>query len=140
MSLINVNRYKLASRSIYDDALINKVLKTGKPTLISLGMWDNTMFPEIKSNNIGYLYCISKYPASFEDLKLGQVDFNRYHGFSDHTICITASCAAMSLGAKVIEKHFTLDAEMYGPDHICSMTPKELLRLSIFRDELNLCL
>ena len=137
---INVSRYKLASRSINDNVLIDKILKTEKLFFISLGMWYNIQFPEIKSNNVRYLYCISKYPTPFEDLKLSKVDFKSYHGFSDHTLGITASCAALSRGAKVVEKHFTLDTKMYGPDHICSMTPNELLRLSVFRDELNLSL
>ena len=87
---INVSRYKLASRSINDNVLIDKILKTEKLFFISLGMWDNIQFPEIKSNNVRYLYCISKYPTPFEDLKLSKVDFKSYHGFSDHTLGITA--------------------------------------------------
>jgi len=137
---LNVKRYKLASRSIKDDVLIDKVLQTGKPALVSLGMWDGADFPQINGNNINFLYCISKYPTPLEDVNLSRVDFNKYAGFSDHTIGITAPCAAMSRGAKIIEKHFTLDKEMYGPDHVCSMTPTELKQICQFRDELKLCL
>ena len=137
---IGVQRHKLASRSISDQDLINKVLKTNKTTFISLGMWDQKEFPEINNDNAKYLYCISKYPTELVDVKLKQVDFSKYFGFSDHTIGITASCAALSRGARVIEKHFTLDREAFGPDHSCSMTPNQLLQLSTFRDELTLCL
>jgi sialic acid synthase SpsE len=137
---LKVNRHKIASRSIYDKLLIDKVVKTGKPTLISLGMWDKAELPRKISENIGFLHCISLYPAPLEEVKLSKVDFNIIEGFSDHTIGITAACAALSYGAKVIEKHFTLDTGMYGPDHVCSMTPEELLGLSTFRDELKLCL
>ena len=137
---LKVSRYKIASRSIFDMALIDKVIKTGKQVLISLGMWDKSELPKLNGNNIGYLYCVSKYPAPLEDIKISKVDFDLFKGFSDHTIGITSACAAMTRGAQVIEKHFTLDTEMYGPDHICSMTPDELNSLSAFRDELKLCL
>jgi sialic acid synthase SpsE len=86
------------------------------------------------------LHCISKYPTPLKDVNLDQINFEKYFGFSDHTVGITASCAALSRGAKIIEKHFTLDKEMFGPDHVCSMSPNELLQLSIFRDELEVCL
>ncbi|HIE74341.1 MAG TPA: hypothetical protein EYQ06_08790 [Flavobacteriales bacterium] len=137
---VGVQRHKLASRSIFDQDLINKVLKTNKPTFISLGMWNQEGFPEINNENAKYLYCVSKYPTELEDVKLKQVDFDKYFGFSDHTVGITASCVALSRGARIIEKHFTLDREAFGPDHICSMTPNQLLQLSTFRDELKLCL
>ncbi len=137
---IGVKRHKLASRSINNDVLINKVLQTNKQTLVSLGMWKDAEFPEINSKNIKFLHCISKYPTPLKDVNLDQINFEKYFGFSDHTVGITASCAALSRGAKIIEKHFTLDKEMFGPDHVCSMSPNELLQLSIFRDELEVCL
>jgi len=137
---LNVKRYKLASRSIKDDVLIDKVLQTGKPALVSLGMWDGADFPKIDGKAISFLYCISKYPTPLEDVNLRYVDFNKYTGFSDHTIGITAPCVAMSRGAKIIEKHFTLDKQMHGPDHECSMTPTELKQICQFRDELERCL
>jgi sialic acid synthase SpsE len=71
------------------------------------------------------------------DVKLGTVDFTRHSGFSDHTVGVEASMAALARGARIIEKHFTLDKTMYGPDHACSMTPEELSALSRFRDRLT---
>ncbi len=135
---VNVKRYKVASRSIHDNALIDALDSTGKPLLISLGMWEHKNFPDIQSQNeVSYLYCISQYPTPLDKIKLHHVDFNTYAGFSDHSIGISAAMAAFSRGAKIIEKHFTLDKTMYGPDHSCSMTPSELAQLSLFRDELQ---
>jgi N-acetylneuraminate synthase/N,N'-diacetyllegionaminate synthase len=132
-----VRRYKIASRSIRDGALIEAVGKTGKPMLVSLGMWDSADFPKIAApGGVGYLYCISKYPTTLSELHFGEVDFSRYAGFSDHTIGVEASMIALARGAQAIEKHFTIDKAMYGPDHSGSMTPDELAALSRFRDSL----
>lgn len=138
---LGVKRYKIASRSVYDDALIRAVTATGKPVIISLGMWNQPVFPKIVAQGaLQYLYCISRYPTELRDLNLSKVDFSQYAGFSDHTIGITAGIAAMALGAKIVEKHFTLDQTMYGPDHAGSMIPSELKQLSVFRNELQACL
>jgi N-acetylneuraminate synthase/N,N'-diacetyllegionaminate synthase len=134
---VGVRRYKIASRSVKDPALIDAVAKTGKPMLVSLGMWDGADFPEIAApGGVGYLYCISKYPTEMADLHFRNVDFARYAGFSDHTIGNDAAMIALSRGARIIEKHFTVDKAMYGPDHSGSMTPSDLLALSRFRDGL----
>ena len=61
-------------------------------------------------------------------------------GFSDHTIGLTAPMTAFARGASIVEKHFTLDKDMYGPDHAGSMTPEELRQLHAFRTELTVCL
>lgn len=138
---LGVKRYKVASRSIHDQPLLNALIATHKPLLISLGHWDNQDFPDLKTTQpVDFLYCISNYPTKLADVHLSQVDFNRYSGFSDHTEGITASFAAMALGARIIEKHFTLDKTMYGPDHSCSASPVELGQLCHVRDELNECL
>jgi len=138
---IGVKRYKIASRSILDTKLIRAVCRTGKPIIISLGMWDKESFPEMDgAASVHFLYCIAKYPVPLEEVNLSRVNFQRYAGFSDHTVGLTASMAALSRGAGIIEKHFTLDKNMYGPDHVSSMTPSELKQLDQFRRELTLCL
>lgn len=138
---IGVLRYKIASRSIFDSDLIQAVVRTGKPIIASLGMWEKEEFPVLgKSTNIAYLYCISKYPTLLRDLDFQRVDFTEYAGFSDHTIGLTASMVAMARGAGIIEKHFTLDKAMYGPDHQGSMTPSELKQLSQFRTDVVQCM
>jgi sialic acid synthase SpsE len=134
---VGMRRYKIASRSVNDRALIAAVAKTGKPVLVSLGMWDGAGFPQIGApGGVEYLYCVSKYPTEMSDLHFSKVDFVRYAGFSDHTIGIDAAIIALSRGARIIEKHFTLEKSMYGPDHSGSMTPSELAALSRFQSSL----
>jgi sialic acid synthase SpsE len=138
---VGMRRYKIASRSVTDRALIDAVTKTGKPILVSLGMWSGAEFPEIAAaGGVKYLYCVSKYPTELSDLHFGEVDFTRYGGFSDHTVGVGAAMIALSRGAGIIEKHFTLDKLMYGPDHSGSMTPQELASLCAFRDDLSVAL
>lgn len=138
---VGVKRYKIASRSIRDTALIEALAATGKPLLVSLGMWGGAKFPEIKNAaGVDFLYCVSKYPTPLSDLHLSQVDFSAYAGFSDHTIGINAPIAALARGARVLEKHYTLNKAMYGPDHAGSMTPDELAAINAFRNDLRQCL
>ena len=134
---INVKRYKIASRSIRDTQLINKLGSLEKPLLVSLGRWKDREFPVINTKaRVDFLYCISNYPTDLTELNLAKVNFEHYGGFSDHTIGTTASKIAMARGAKIIEKHFTFDKKMYGPDHSGSITPDELSELVNFKNEL----
>ena len=71
------------------------------------------------------------------DLHLNKVDFEKYGGFSDHTIGISAAICALSRGAMILEKHFTLNKNADGPDHALSMTPDELKEIHQFRKELD---
>lgn len=137
MEELNVSEYKIASRSISDKPLLSALIATKKHLIISLGHWKEKELPNINSSApISYLYCVSKYPTELTDLHLDKIDFQKtYHGFSDHTLGINASIAAISRGAKIIEKHFTLNKTMYGPDHCCSMTPDELKTIHEFRLE-----
>ena len=136
---LNVKRYKIASRSIHEEHLINAVIETGKPVLISLGMWKQETFPSY-SGNISYLYCISKYPTPLKELDFSKIDFSSYAGFSDHTEGVVAPITALARGAKIIEKHFTIDKTMHGPDHSGSMTPQELTEICNYRDSLKECM
>jgi len=130
---IGVKRYKIASRSIYDEQLIAAIAGTGKDIIASLGMYKGKEFPRIDTTGkVDFLYCVAKYPTAAEDLNFLEIDFNKYSGFSDHTIGIEAALVAMARGAKIIEKHFTLDKKMHGPDHIISMEPKELKQIVEF--------
>ncbi|HEX8815382.1 MAG TPA: N-acetylneuraminate synthase family protein [Terriglobales bacterium] len=128
---IGAKRYKIASRSVRNQPLLQAVALTGKDIIVSLGMWDGRGFPVISSRaRVDYLYCVAKYPTALEDLDFAAIDFRRYAGFSDHTIGIDAALVAMARGAKIIEKHFTLDRNMPGPDHAGSMEPQELSSLA----------
>ena len=115
-----------------------KINKNKKPLIASLGMWNEKYFPEeLNEYGASFLYCISKYPTKLNELKFSEVDFNKYSGFSDHTVGISASLIALSRGAKILEKHFTLDKKMYGPDHSGSMIPDELFEINQFRCDLE---
>lgn len=135
---LGVKKIKIASRSIYNQQLIKAAAKSGKDMIVSLGMYKEKGFPEILTKGeVDFLYCIAKYPASLEDIDFSKVDFKKYSGFSDHTIGIVASVVAMSRGARIIEKHFTLDKNMHGPDHKCSMDHGELRQLVAYRKSIE---
>ena len=137
---LGAKRYKIASRSINEQPLIQALINTGKPLIASLGMWSDEKFPVINSkDDVDFLYCVSKYPTELTELHFNDISFTRYAGFSDHTIGTTAAITACVRGSKILEKHFTLDKTMCGPDHAGSMEPEELKRISSFRDEFNLC-
>ncbi|MBU2177403.1 MAG: N-acetylneuraminate synthase family protein [Gammaproteobacteria bacterium] len=129
-----MTRYKIASRSLYDAALAAAIKATGKPVLRSWGYYDGRQPPDV-GWDVTEMYCISEYPTPLEHVDVAQ--FTRFGGFSDHTMGITASIMAMAHGARVIEKHFTLDPALPGPDHVCSITPDELERLCQTRDDIE---
>ena len=138
---LNVKAHKLASRSLNDKTLIVKMLETQKPLLVSLGMWHGEEFPPwCVSQQTYFLHCISEYPAPYEKLRLASIDFSKYSGFSDHSIGIQAACIAIARGAQIVEKHFTLDKDLFGPDHQGSMEPDELRQLVQFTQSVEKCL
>ncbi len=139
---IKIKRIKIASRSLkYDFNLVKKIVKENKnkDLIISLGMWNKKQLP-FKEKNIKYLWCCSKYPTFNEDLKKFPKRFNDkvYFGYSDHTIGIETCLIAISRGAKIIEKHFTLDKSNNTiRDHALSATPDEFRHLVNLGKEIN---
>lgn len=126
---LGVKRHKIASRAVENTELCRQMLATGKDTFVSLGFWNGAGVP-YSGTNVRYLHCIPKYPCSLEDVQLPAAFAGKpYVGFSDHTIGIEAALVAVARGATVIEKHFTLNKGLAGPDHICSATPDELAHL-----------
>jgi pseudaminic acid synthase len=138
---LNAPMYKIASMESGDIPLITKAALTGKPIIISTG---GTSISEVGeavdacklagNNQITLLVCTSSYPAAPEDanllrIKKLQQDFNVDVGVSDHSLGIGVSLAAISLGAKVIEKHFTLKRSDGGADGQFSMEPEEFADL-----------
>lgn len=130
--------YKIGSSDIDNYPLLKQIAKYGKPVILSSGM--STLGEIVDSLNwlrdggckeIALLHCVTSYPAKFEDVNLRvlqtfQQAFDVPIGFSDHTLGIAVSLAAVALGAKLIEKHFTLDKNMVGPDHKASLEPEEM--------------
>ena len=92
------------------------------------------IYKKYKSNKFSLLHCVSNYPCSDLSLNLKNIitlrkRYNCEVGFSDHSIGEVASIISIGYGAKIIEKHFTLNKNMDGPDHLASSTPKEFASL-----------
>jgi len=136
--------HKIASRSVKDKELSEAIIATGKPVYISLGMFDCTKGFPYQSNNIVYFYCVTKYPAFLEDVKMPVfTDETGFMGYSDHTTGIAACIYAVSRGARFIEKHFTLDkARQYSTEkaHLGSMDFDELCKLRQLVDGITIML
>lgn len=86
------------------------------------------------AGNISLLHCNTEYPTPYEDVNLQAMKqmrtaFKKQVGYSDHTVGIEVPIAAVALGAEIIEKHFTLDKNMEGPDHKASLEPLELTQM-----------
>lgn len=139
---INMKIYKIASRSVDNKALCEKIISTNKPTIISLGMydWEKKGIP-FENENIHYLYCISEYPTMLEKIKMPNFDESFFNGYSDHTLGINACIFAASKGAKIIEKHFSLNKSLQSSTqkaHVCSMDMNELSILKSFCEAIQL--
>ena len=148
-----VKRHKIASRMIYDREYCEAVKGTFKPYLVSSGRvndsldgsWLDAQEWLISSSlrrtaaRMSFLYCISEYPTPLQKLNFESWSFfgihRTYDGFSDHTVGLTAAKTAIALGGGIVEKHFTMDRSLPGPDQAGSMTPEELKELCKFRDE-----
>ena len=130
--------WKIPSGDITNLPLLIKIAKLNKPVILSTGM--STMddirdainiLRENGAGEISVLHCTTEYPAPFSDVNLKAMctikeKFGVEVGYSDHTKGIEVPVAAVALGAKIIEKHFTLDRNMEGPDHMASLEPDEL--------------
>jgi sialic acid synthase SpsE len=129
---LGVTRHKIASRAVENLELCRRILATGQEAFVSLGFWNRPDVP-FAAPNARYLYCVPKYPCDYDDIALPRSFADSvYAGFSDHTIGVEASLVAVGRGAQVIEKHFTLNKGLPGPDHVASATPDELAALCHF--------
>ena len=130
--------YKIASFEIVDLPLLRRVAQTGKPIIMSTGMAMPTEIDEAVDtirkaggNQLALLKCNSAYPAPPEEMNLRTIPhlaeaFNIPIGLSDHTLGIAVPVVAVSLGACIVEKHFTLSRTVAGPDSAFSLVPHEL--------------
>jgi len=138
---IGVPAFKIASFEIVDLELLKYIAKKGRPMILSTGMANLGEIEEALSvirsqgnDEIILLHCNSMYPTPIEIVNLNSITtmssaFKIPIGFSDHTLGTNISVAAVAMGAKVIEKHVTLDRKMKGPDHSFAIEPDELKRL-----------
>lgn len=135
---IDVPIYKVSSGDLTNLPLLKYIANKNKPIILSTGMANLGEVEEaveaiykIGNKNLILLHCTSNYPTAYEDVNLRAMvtmkeAFKLPIGYSDHTIGIEVPIAAVTLGAKVIEKHFTLDKTMDGPDHVASLEPDKL--------------
>jgi pseudaminic acid synthase len=138
---LDVLAYKVASFEIVDIPLIQKIAQTGKPVILSTGMASLAEIEEAVdairnegNEQIALLKCTSAYPAHPEDMNLLTIPdmaekFKVPVGLSDHTLGITIPIAAVALGARVVEKHFTMSRKITGPDSSFSLEPLEFKTL-----------
>ena len=111
----------------------NIIMSTGMSTLEEIGAALN-LLKDNGAGDITLMHCTTEYPAPFDDVNLNAIltlkkTFGLETGYSDHTKGIEIAVAAAAIGARVIEKHFTLDKNMEGPDHKASLEPEELSRM-----------
>lgn len=137
---INIPVYKIASADVINLPLIEHIAKKKKPMIVSSGM---STLEEVKDagdiiskyiDELILLHCVSTYPSNPEEINLRCMEtlketFNCSVGYSGHEKGIAISEAAVALGACVIERHFTLDRTMKGPDHAASLEPPGLSKL-----------
>ena len=141
LEVLGVPAYKVSSGDLTNLPLIDHVSRKGKPIIISTGMSTlEEVGTAVKTaqnagcNELILLHCVSNYPATPDEVNLRAMrtmeqEFGVSVGFSDHTKGIAISLAAVALGAVIIEKHFTLDRNLPGPDHQASLEPMELATL-----------
>lgn len=132
--------YKIPSGEITNLPYLQHVARKGKPVILSTGMADMSeveaaveviIAEGLDKDKLTVLHCNTEYPTPYEDVNLRAMNhiwqqLSVRVGYSDHTLGIEVSIAAVALGACVIEKHFTLDRKLSGPDHAASLEPAEL--------------
>lgn len=148
LKLFSPDKLKVASRDLTNLPLLEALSETKIPLILSTGMAGekelndalNTI--EKHHNNISILHCVSQYPTEYQNVNLKSISFlkkkypNYTIGYSDHTIGIATPIAAVAMGAKIIEKHITLDRKMKGTDQAGSLSIDGINRM--VRDIRNL--
>ena len=138
---LDMDFWKIPSGEITNYPYLVQIAQTGRDIVLSTGMCEmDEIADEMKvleesgAGNISLLHCNTEYPTPYEDVNLlamkqMRTAFKKQVGYSDHTVGIEVPIAAVALGAEIIEKHFTLDKNMEGPDHKASLEPLELSQM-----------
>ena len=138
---LGVPAFKIGSGEVGNIPLLKHISSKNKPVILSTGMsYLNEVaravsaFRDSGNHNLVLLHCVSAYPTQPKDVNLKAMEtleqaFEVPIGFSDHTQGLEVPFAAVAMGAKVIEKHFTIDRNMSGPDHKASLEPDMLRRM-----------
>lgn len=137
LDALGMRCFKVPSGEVTNLPLLECIGALGKPVILSTGMcWLSEVekalriLDEAGAGEVTLLHCVTEYPAPHEQVNLAAMAtlrnaFGRQVGYSDHTAGIDIPVAAVALGASVLEKHFTLDARMEGPDHAASLAPND---------------
>ena len=129
---LRLNIFKVASADIIDYQLHKYLSRSASQVIISTGMSNlNEINMALKmykkKTSIIIMHCVSNYPCSYSSINLNALKilkkFGHTLGYSDHSIGNNSACLAVAMGAKVLEKHFTLNTKMIGPDHKASLDP-----------------
>lgn len=137
---LNLGLWKIPSGEVTNYPFLKRIAAFNEPTILSTGMCDmedvraavEALYKNgLSKENLILLHCNTEYPTPFEDVNLKAMNALRKEfcvevGYSDHTKGIEVPIASVALGATVIEKHFTLDRTLPGPDHKASLEPDEL--------------
>ncbi len=137
---LNMTRWKIPSGELLSIPYLRKIARLNQPTILSTGMASveeielavNTLFTAgLSKNNLTILHANTAYPTPFKDVNLRAMitlkdRFQVNVGLSDHSLGIEVPIAAVAMGAMMIEKHFTLDTNLSGPDHKASLNPQQL--------------
>ncbi|MBB3140068.1 N-acetylneuraminate synthase [Halomonas organivorans] len=138
---LGMRLFKIPSGEITNWPLLARIGGFGKPVILSTGMCHladiEAALQRLESAGAGeltVLHCVTEYPAPFEQINLSAMHtlataFGVRVGYSDHTAGIEIPIAAVAMGATVIEKHFTLDTRLAGPDHAASLAPDDFQRM-----------
>jgi Sialic acid synthase len=140
---VGVPAIKIGSGELRNRELLARAVTTGLPLIVSTGMASHetvrstSRFLSERTDKFALLYCVSAYPTQPEDINLSYIDRLREEtgvpvGFSDHSVGIKAPALAIEHGVSIIEKHFTIDRRLPGPDQAVSLTPEELTQLVEF--------
>lgn len=131
---LDVAAYKVASPDIINKPLIDALLRTGRPIILSTGAAEAEEIRRacgwVADANAAYLHCVSSYPTGDEEATLrGIADLGRWTkrvvGYSDHTTGVDTGALAVAAGASILEKHLTFDRNAPGPDHAASLDTKQ---------------
>ena len=138
LASIHMEAFKISSADLTNIPFLEHIARFNKPIILSSGMSTLSEIEEainaiysLGNKGIAVLHCTSNYPAKLLNVNLNAMNtiknaFKIVSGYSDHTEGITIPIAAVAMGGSIIEKHFTLDKNMEGPDHKASLSPLEL--------------
>jgi N,N'-diacetyllegionaminate synthase len=139
LARLGVRLMKTGSQDVTNTPFLRHVARLGLPVIFSTGACTLTELSEgvetilSETQELIILHCVSSYPAPTDQMNISLIPnlqhmFGKPVGLSDHTTGIAVACAAVALGARVFEKHLTLDKAMSGPDHQASLDPEEMLQ------------